>query len=99
MQCRITNYNGNNPWEEIDESLAKEERTLETMTAYGLMAEEFYLWMTRNKEGYELHLEDEKGEEIITKGIHPAAINSMVKFCTRFIMQYNQIRKQRGRDE
>lgn len=91
MQCRITDYNGQNPWEGDNES--PEVRTLETLTAYDLMAEDFYLWMKKEKSGYEIHLTDEAGKDIIAKDIHPAAVDSMVKFCTRFIMQYNQIRK------
>jgi hypothetical protein len=60
------------------------------------MGEEFYLSIKRSEIGYrfyELSLEGENNKEIITKGINPAAIENMARFCTRFIMHYNQIRK------
>ena len=91
MQCRITDEQVNNPWEQLDESEALQ--TIETLSLYDLMVQDWYVYMSKNKHGYQLNLEDEDGKHAIGKNIHPAAMESMIKTCTRFIMHYNQIRK------
>lgn len=94
MQCRITDEQVSSPWDETDDNI--DERSLESLSVYDLMGEEFYLHMTRSNSGfkkYELTLEGENNKEIITRDIHPAAIENMARFCTRFIMHYNQLRK------
>jgi hypothetical protein len=91
MQCRITDEQVSNPWDSVDES--PEKKTTETLSLHDLMAQDFYVYMTKNKEGYQLDLEDEDGKHVIGKNIHPCAMESMIKVCTRFILHYNQIRK------
>ena len=93
MQCRITDEEVNNPWEEdeIDEEIKT--RSTENLSLYDLMGQDWYVYMTKTKAGYQLNLEDEGGKHVIGKDINPCAMESMIKTCTRFIMHYNHIRK------
>lgn len=91
MQCRITDEVVNNPWDSVDES--HEQKTIEALSLHDLMGQDWYVYMSKTKAGYQLTLEDEDGKHAIGKNIHPYAMESMIKTCTRFIMHYNQIRK------
>lgn len=71
--------------------------TINDLTLYDLMAEDFSVWLGKNKSfGYDLHLDgmDSGSPEIKEEGIHPCAIDSMAEFCNRFLHFYNKLNKQ-----
>jgi hypothetical protein len=90
MPCRITDEQVYNPWEGEDNSPS--ERTFEDLTVAELMGEDHSVWLGKNKEfGYVLEIENDEGQAIIEKCIHPYAAESLAYFCRRFLSFYEKL--------
>jgi hypothetical protein len=65
---------------------------LEDITLSDLMAEEFDVWITRNKKfGFDLDIENKEGDVIVhAKGIHHLAMDSYADMCRRFLYFYDK---------
>lgn len=66
--------------------------TICDLTLHELMAEEFDVFVKRNKKfGFDLDIEgwEEESPRVHDKGIHPCAIESLAAFCRRFLMSYD----------
>ena len=67
-------------------------KTLETITLYDLMAEDLDVWLGKNKEfGFLLHIDNDDGEVVNEKGIHPYAADSFAVFCRRYLHSYDRV--------
>lgn len=69
-------------------------RNICEVTLYDLMAEDFTVWVGKNKQfGYDLHIEgyDNDSPEIEEEGVHPCAIDSFAEFCKKFLSQYERL--------
>lgn len=76
-----------------------QKKTINDITLYDLMAEDFCVWVGKNnKFGYDLHIEGYENDspEVEEEGIHPCAIDSMADFCNRFLSFYNKINKEKN---
>lgn len=95
MLCRITDENVFNPWdgEDVDEGTTAK-RSISDMTFYDLMAEDFTVWIGKNKTfGFDLELENDEGEIVVDeKGIHPCAMESYADMCRRFLHFYDKLK-------
>jgi hypothetical protein len=90
ISCRISDEQVYNPWESENNSLPK--RTLENLTIAELMGEDHAVWLGKNKQfGFILEIENDEGQTILEKCIHPYAIESLASFCRRFINSYEKI--------
>ena len=67
-------------------------KTLNDITLYELMAEDFDIWVTRNKKfGFNIEIDDENGNSVINEsGIHPCATDSFADFCRRYLSAYDK---------
>lgn len=65
----------------------------EQFTLYDLMGEDHDSWLKKNsKFGYDLTIENNEFEKVFDeKGIHFAAIDSLVYFCRNIISCYDRI--------
>ncbi len=89
MACRITDEHVYNPWEGEDNS---PQRTISDLTVAELMGDDHSVWLGKNKEfGYILEVENDEGEVIIEKFIHPYAAESLASFCRRYLSFYEKI--------
>jgi len=68
-------------------------RTIEDVTLYDLMAENFSVWVGKNKKfGFDLEIEgDDDTLTIEGSGIHPCAMESFADLCRRFLHFYDKI--------
>lgn len=67
-------------------------KTLETITLYDLMAEDLDVWLGKNKEfGFLLHIDNDEGEVVNEKEIHPYAADSFAAFCRRYLHSYDRV--------
>lgn len=69
-------------------------QTISDINLYNLMAEDFGVWLGKNKTfGYVLHVEslDKDGIRVQEDGLHPCAIDSLAEFCRRFLHDYDSI--------
>lgn len=90
MPCRITDEQVYNPWEGEDNSPPT--RTLDNLTVAELMGDDHCVWLGKNKEfGYILEIENDEGQTIIEKFIHPYAAESLASFCRRYLNFYEKI--------
>lgn len=86
--CRITDENVYNPWDE--ENGAPEERSPLTLMLGELMAEDFYPYITKNKNwGFDLSVEGDN-VEMEARKIDPKAAESLALFCRRFLNFYDK---------
>jgi hypothetical protein len=89
MLCRITDEIVENPWDGVAEDEAK---TLEDITLYELMGEEHSVWLGRNdKDGFDIVIENESGQQIIEKQLHECAAESMAAFCRQYLAHYERL--------
>lgn len=90
MPCRITDEKVYNPWESEDNSLP--ERTLEDLSIAELMGNDHSVWLSKNKQfGFILEIENDEGQTIIEKCIHPYAAESLASFCRRYLNFYETL--------
>lgn len=90
--CRITNENVFNPWELTEEDEQMELKSMTDLSLYDLGAEDLSVWVSKNNEGYLMHVEDENGNDLMQeKQIHPYAMESIARFCSQFLYQYERI--------
>lgn len=69
--------------------------TLEELSLYALMGEDFGIWINKNpKFGYDVEIDDESGFPIIRENVHPDAIDSMARFCRMFLRDYERLNKE-----
>jgi hypothetical protein len=63
------------------------------VTLYDLMAEDFTVWIARNKKfGFDLTIEgDDPTEQITINGVHTDAMQSFSDFCRRFLYFYDKL--------
>ena len=89
MPCRITDHEVYNPWEE-EASLPT--RTFNDLSIAELMGDDHSVWLAKNKEfGFILEIENDEGQTIIEKCIHPYAAESLASFCRRYLSFYEKI--------
>lgn len=69
-------------------------RTICDVTLYDLMAEDFSVWVSKNKQfGFDLQIEGDDAELAIEeKGIHPFAMESFADLCRRFLYFYDKVK-------
>lgn len=92
MLCRISDEKSYNPWEGEDESPTS--RTFEDLSLADLMGDDHSVWLAKNKSfGFILEVENEGGEQIIEKCIHPFAAESLAGFCRRYLKLYEKIER------
>jgi hypothetical protein len=90
MPCKITDEQVYNPWE--GENNSPPSRTINDLTVAELMGDDHSVWLGKNKEfGYVLEVENDEGEVIIEKCIHPYAAESLASFCRRYLSFYEKI--------
>lgn len=90
MLCRITDEQLDNPWDADD--ITASNRTFNDLTLADLMGDDHCVWLGKNKEfGYILEIENDEGQQIIEKCIHPAAAESLADFCRRYLNFYDRI--------
>lgn len=72
-------------------------RTLENTTLYDLMAEDFSVWISKNKQfGFNLTIEsdsDNPNDRIEISGIHSAAMQCFSDFCRSFVHFYDKLQE------
>jgi hypothetical protein len=91
MPCRITDEDFFNPWEG-EETFSPDERTINDLTVAELMGDDHSVWLGKNKEfGYILEIENDEGQTIIEKCIHPYAAESLAGFCRRYLSFYEKL--------
>jgi hypothetical protein len=89
MPCRITDENVYNPWEGEE---SPSSRTLHDLSVAELMGDDHSAWLAKNKQfGFILEIENEEGQTIIEKCIHPNAAESLAYFCRRYLGFYEKI--------
>jgi hypothetical protein len=89
MPCRISDENVYNPWEGEEYS---PKRTLEDLSIAELMGDDHHVWLGKNKQfGFVLEIENDEGQTIIEKCIHPYAAESLASFCRRYLNFYEQL--------
>lgn len=89
MQCRISDEKVYNTWEG---EYFSPQRTLEDLSIAELMGDDHSVWLAKNKEfGYILEIENDEGQAIIEKCIHPFAAESLADFCRRYLSFYDKI--------
>ena len=71
-------------------------KTIDNITLYDLMAEDLYVWITRNKKfGFDIEIENEAGEILLDdKGVHPCAADSFADFCRRYLHCYDNVQNE-----
>lgn len=90
MPCRITDEQVYNPWE--GEDFSPKERTFNDLSIAELMGDDHSVWLAKNKEfGFILEIENDEGQTIIEKCIHPYAAESLASFCRRYLSFYEKI--------
>jgi len=69
-------------------------RTINEITLYDLMAEDFSVWVGKNKSfGFDLQIEgDDTTLAIEEKGVHPFAMESFADLCRRFLYFYDKVK-------
>jgi len=75
--------------------------SLTSLTLYDLMAEDYTVWMTKNKKfGYDIQIEQDKffDEGVIAEGINEGAIESFAAFCRNFLFCLEHIQNQEYAD-
>lgn len=67
-------------------------RTINEVTLYDLMAEDFTVWVGKNKKfGFDLEIEgDDETLKIEEAGVHPYAMESFADLCRRFLHFYDK---------
>ena len=89
MPCRITDEHVYNPWEGEEYS---PKRTLEDLSIAELMGDDHSVWLSKNKQfGFILEIENDEGQTIIEKCIHPYAAESLASFCRRYLGFYETL--------
>ena len=89
MPCRITDEHVYNPWEGEEYS---PKRTLEDLSIAELMGDDHSVWLSKNKQfGFILEIENDEGQTIIEKCIHPYAAESLASFCRRYLNFYETL--------
>lgn len=89
MPCRITDEQVYNPWEGKNNLPS---RTINDLTVAELMGDDHSVWLGKNKEfGYILEVENDEGEIITEKFIHPHAAESLASFCRRYLSFYEKL--------
>ena len=92
MPCRITSDKSINHWDNTSSLI--QQKTIHDITLSDIMGEDFNVWVGKNKDfGFILDIEDEQGNTISEKCIHPFAMQSMADFCKRFLSFYEKIEK------
>lgn len=69
-------------------------RTMNDVTLYDLMAEDYSVWVSKNdKFGFDLQIESDDCDLAINeKGVHPYAMESFADLCRRFLYFYDNIK-------
>jgi len=89
MKCRINDEQVYNPWDsEADE--ATQSRCPLSITIDELMGDDFYPYVTKNKNwGFDFSVEGEGDDKMTATKIHPDAMESMASFCRQFLNFYD----------
>lgn len=71
-------------------------RNICEVTLYDLMAEDFTVWVGKNKQfGFDLEIEgDDETLKIEESGVHPYAMDSFADLCRRFLHFYDKANSQ-----
>lgn len=89
MPCRISDESINNPWEGEANSPT---RTIRDLSLAELMGDDHGVWLAKNKEfGFVLEIENDEGQTITEKCIHPFAAESLASFCRRYLSLYETV--------
>lgn len=67
-------------------------KTINEITLYDLMSEDFNIWVSKNKSfGFDVEIESNKGNVVLEeKGIHPCAMESYAELCRAFLKFYDK---------
>lgn len=71
--------------------------SLESLSLYDLMAEDYTVWMTKNKKfGYDINIENDHFTDVVFNEheIHENAIETFAAFCRNFLFCYDHIQNQ-----
>jgi hypothetical protein len=65
-------------------------KTLTDITLEQLMAEDYEVWVGKNRNfGFDIQIDSDK-ETVCLDGVHPFAMDSFADFCRQFLYSYDR---------